>query len=97
MSNPTDHYVILDRSDPHAAQWVLLVRVDRAGWRSASAQIPATIPALLDGIGQPVADEQARLVLWITVALDRLIVLRPLPGSGHVYRVDTPDDEGVER
>lgn len=97
MSNPTDHYVLLDRSDPFGAKWVLAVRVDRAGWRSASQRIPGTIPAQLDEIGQPVADEQARLVLWITVALDRMIVLRPLPGGGHVYNVARVDEEEAER
>lgn len=95
MAQPTDHYVILDRSDPHAAQWVLAVRVDRAGWRSASRPMLGAIPAQLDEVGVPVADEQARLVLWITVELDRMIVLHPLPGSGHVYRVDTPDEQAV--
>lgn len=96
MSNPTDHYVILDRSDPHAAQWVLTVRVDRAGWRSASRPTLGAIPAELDQVGQPLPTEEGRIVLWCTRELmDRPIVLRPLPGNGHVYRVHPVDEREV--
>lgn len=82
---PTDYFVILDRDEP--ARWLLVSRVDHLPWRSAVDRPTAEIPADLDEVGRPEPTEEGRVVLWATTALDRQIVLHPLPGSGHVYRV----------
>lgn len=98
MRNPTDHYVILDRSDAYGPQWVLAVRVDRAGWRSASRQTLGAIPAELNEVGRPLPTEEGRIVLWCTREVaDRPIVLRPLPGNGHVYRVHPVGEQEVDQ
>lgn len=93
MNHPSDHYVILDRTDPVGPKWVLTVRVDGPR-RQPAVQMPSWIPAILDEIGQPEPTEEGRVILWATVALmDRPIVLRPLPGARYTYRVDPIDSE----
>lgn len=94
MNHLSDHYVILDRSDPLGPKWILTQRLDGTRQRAANPEMPSWIPARLDQVGQPEPTEEGRVILWATVALmDHPIVLRPLPGARYVYRVDPIDSE----
>ncbi len=72
---------------PHYARFVILDTLpgSRPLWRLFEQR--GTLPAELDHRGEPVPEEEARLVLWVTRTCAAEISLRRISGRGHLYQV----------
>lgn len=79
----SDHFVILDRSDP-----------DRPCWRLCHAE--SGTGATLDVIGNVTGHERGNVALWASIALGECVRLQDLPRAV-VYRLGVDDENGDDQ